>query len=194
MTSPSPDPIKWTNHLDYFRLAQENWGRIQILKREHDALEADMGRDPASDDAIADQLAAKNDEMGKLALVVVVFSAFTLEAYINDYAITTLSKNYFKNYLDKLDVVAKWIVIPGLVTGNQLASGSSAMQDVAWLVALRNTLAHFKSKEVAIADIRASDFLWYEDAERAIRAVKTSTLALREIDGRAETAWLEEEA
>ena len=150
----SVDPIKWTNHRDYFRLALENWGRIQILKREHDALEANIGRDPASDDAIADQLAAKNDEIGKLALVVVVFAAFALEA-----------KNYFKNYLDKLDVAAKWIVVPRLVTGDQLPAGSREMQDLAWLVALRNALAHFKSKELALADIRTSDFLWYEDAD-----------------------------
>lgn len=193
MISPRLDPIKWTNHQDYFRLALENWGRIQLLKREHDALEANIGRDPAGDDPIADQLAARNDEIGKLALVVVVFAAFALEAYINDYAITTLSKSYFKGYLDKLDVAAKWIVVPRLVTGNQLTVGSRPMQDLAWLVALRNTLAHFKSKELAIADIRTSDFLWYEDAERAIRAVKGSVLALSEIDGRAETAWLEDE-
>ena len=88
------DPIKWTDHQDYFRIVLENWGRIRILKREHDALEASMGRDPASDGAIADRLAAKNDEIGKLALVVVVFAAFALEAYINDYAITALSRNY----------------------------------------------------------------------------------------------------
>ena len=38
----SVDPIKWTNHQDYFRIVLENWERIQILKREHDALEASM--------------------------------------------------------------------------------------------------------------------------------------------------------
>jgi hypothetical protein len=37
--SQSVDPIKWANHQDNFGLALENWGRIQILKREHDALE-----------------------------------------------------------------------------------------------------------------------------------------------------------
>jgi hypothetical protein len=187
------DQIKWTNHQDYLRLALENWERIRILKGEHDAIESKMGLDAVADDAIADQLAAKNDEIGKLALVVVVFAAFALEAYINNYAITTLSKNYFKHYLDKLDVAAKWVVVPRLVTGDQLKTGSRAIQDLVWLVSLRNTLAHFKSKELTIPEIRTSDFLWYEDAERAIRAVRMSVLALNGIDGRAEAAWLEEE-
>ena len=194
MKAKRPLRIAWTHHGDYFRLAFQNWGRVQKLKQEHDAIQASLKSHKNVADDIAEQLAAKNDAIGQLALVVIVFSAFTLEAYINDYAINRLSKNYLKNYLDKLDLVAKWVVIPQLVTGKQLDPGSRPLQDLAWLVELRNRLAHYKSKEVTIEQIKGSDFLWYEDAERAIRAVKGTVSALKAIDQKAQTAWLGTEA
>jgi hypothetical protein len=144
-------------------------------------------------DRDVDILASKNDAIGELALVVVVFSALTLEAYINHYGISRLSRNYFSNYLDKLDMIAKWIVIPKVVTGKQLDSGSAAMQDLDWLVTLRNKLVHYKSKKVAVNNIQTSDFLWYEDAARAVQAVRRVTAALKGIDPEAEMDWLENE-
>jgi hypothetical protein len=147
-----------------------------------------------ADDDIAGQLARKNDAIGELALVVIVFCAFTLEAYINDYAINRLSKNYLKNYLDKLDLVAKWVVIPRLMSREQLDPGSRPLQQIAWLVELRNKLVHYKSKELTVDQIKMSDFLWYEDAERAITVVKEAVLALGKLDRKAKTDWLRTEA
>jgi hypothetical protein len=185
--------IRWTHHADYFRLALESWKRIQQLKQEHDAIQASLERHDGASDDIAEQLAAKNDEIGKLALVVIVFCAFALEAYINDYAINRLSRSYFKKYLDRLDLVAKWVVIPRLVAQKPVDPGSRALQDVAWLVGLRNDLAHYKSKEVTIEQLTVSDFLWYEDARRAIGAVRSAVSALRAVDRKAEAEWLESE-
>ena len=182
--------LAWTHHGDYFKLALDNWERVQKLQQEHDAIQASLKRKKKVTDDIANQLAAKNDAIGELAVVVIVFCAFTLEAYINDYAINRLSKNYLKNYLDRLNPVAKWVVIPRLVTRKQLDPGSRPVQDLSWLVELRNRLVHYKSKEVTIEEIKESDFLWYEDAERAVRAVKGIVSALKGIDRRAQTDWL----
>lgn len=134
--SKKPQKFAWTHHEDYFRLASQSWRRIDQLKREHDGLQAKLGRDRKSDDDIVNQLAAKNDAIGELALVVIIFCAFTLEAYVNEYTINRLSKNYLKNYVDKLDLIAKWVVIPRLVNGKQLDPGSRPLQDLAWLVEL----------------------------------------------------------
>ena len=131
--------IRWTHHADYFRLALESWKRTQQLKQEHDAIQANLERHDRASDDIAAQLAAKNDEIGKLAVVVIVFCAFALEAYINDYAINRLSRSYFKKYLDRLDLVAKWVVIPRLVAQKRVDPGSRALQDLTWLVHLRTT-------------------------------------------------------
>ncbi len=179
----------WTHHGDYFKLVTETYSRIEKLKREHDQFQKSLKGKGISDDDV-DFLASRNDAIGELSLIVVIFSAFTLEAYINHYGINRLSRNYFSKYLDKLDILAKWLVIPRVVTGKKLDPGSEAMQDLSWLVSLRNRLAHFKSKKITVEELGESDFLWYEDAERAIRTVKRVTLLLKRIDSRADTDWL----
>ena len=190
--SKKPRKIAWTHHGNYFKVVMDNYFRIQELKREHDEFERSLEGEDISDDDVA-ILASKNDTIGELALIVVVFSAFTLEAYINHYGINRLSRNYFSNYLDKLDLLAKWLVIPRIVTGKKLDPGSHAMQDLSWLVSLRNRLAHFKSKTITIEEIKESDFLWPEDAERAVRTVRGVVSLLERIDPQAETYWLNQE-
>jgi hypothetical protein len=182
--------LPWTQHSSYYHLAIENWRRIQDLKAEHDTIEQSLAAKTSISDDDAIQLAAKNDAIGELALVVVIFCAFTLEAYINHYGINRLSRNCHTKYLDKLDVVAKWVVIPRLVTGKDLGPGSQAVQDLSWLVGLRNKLAHYKSKVLTLGEIKTSDFLWYEDAEHAIRTVERIMAALKSIDHEAEADWV----
>ena len=169
----SAKPIKfaWTHHSNYFKLVTDTYSRIEKLEREHDQFRSSLEGKEMSDDDV-DFLASRNDAIGELALIVIVFSAFTLEAYINHYGISRLSRNYFSKYLDKLDLLAKWLVIPRVVTGKKLHPGSAAMQDLSWLVSLRNRLAHFKSKTINVEEIEESDWLWYEDAERAVMTVK----------------------
>ena len=183
----------WTHHRDYFRLVADAFSRIEKLKREHDEFQTSLKGKEMSDDDV-DFLASKNDAIGELALVVVVFSAFTLEAYINHYGISRLSRNYFSKYLDKLDLLAKWLVIPRVVTGKKLNPGSATMQDLSWLVSLRNRLAHFKSKTVTTEDIEKSDWLWYEDAEKAVRTVNRVVSLLKQIDTKVDNEWLKVEA
>ena len=187
--SVKPLTIDWTHHRDYFRLVMDSYSKIQELKREHDEFQHSLRGKKISDDDV-DVLASKNDAIGQLALIVIVFSALTLEAYINHYGINCLSRNYFSNYLDKLDLLAKWLVIPRVVTGQKLDPGSNAMQDLSWLVSLRNRLVHFKSKTVTVEEIKGSDFLWHEDAERSVRTVKRVISLLKRIDPKAETDWL----
>lgn len=190
--SKKPRKIAWTHHGNYFKVVMDNYFRIPELKREHDDFERSLeGKDISDDDGAI--LASKNEAIGELALIVVVFSAFTLEAYINHYGIKRLSGNYFSNYLDKLDLLAKWLVIPRIVTGKKLDPGSHAMQDLSWLVSLRNRLAHFKSKTIPVEEIKESDFLWPEDAERAVRTVRGVVSLLKRIDPQAETYWLNQE-
>lgn len=81
-------------------------------------------------------------------VVSVVFAALTAEAFINHYAFAKLTGSYFKNYLDKLDLRVKWIVIPRLVTGQFLDPGSQPIQRLAHLVKLRNDLVHYKTIDI----------------------------------------------
>jgi hypothetical protein len=187
-----PIKIAWTHHGDYFKVVTDTFSRIQELKQEHDQFQNSHKEKDLSDDDV-DFLASRNNAIGELALIVIVFSAFTLEAYINHYGINRLSRNYFSSYLDKLDLLAKWLVIPRVVTGKKLDLGTAAMQDLSWLVSLRNRLAHFKSKTITVEEIKDSDWLWYEDAEKAVRTVKRVVSLLKRIDSKADTDWLDHE-
>jgi len=182
----------WTHHGDYFKLVTHTYSQIEKLEQEHEQLRSSLEGKEMSDDDV-DFLASRNDAIGELALIVIVFSAFTLEAYINHYSISRLSRNYFSKYIDKLDLLAKWLVVPRVVTGKKLNPGSAAMQDLSWLVSLRNRLAHFKSKTITVEEIEQSDLLWYEDAERAVRTVKRVVFLLKRIDSKVDTDWLNQE-
>ena len=82
------------------------------------------------------------------------------------------------------------LVIPRLVTGKELGPGSRAVQDLSWLVGLRNKLAPYKPKILTLGEIKTSDFLWYEDAEHAIRTVERIMADFKRIDPRAEADWV----
>jgi hypothetical protein len=188
-----PLKIAWTHHGDYFKVVTDTFSRIQKLRQEHDQFQS-MHKGKALSDNDINFFASKNDAIGELALIVIVFAAFTLEAYINHYGISRLSRNYFSSYLDKLDLLAKWLIIPGIVTGKKLNPGIAAMQDLSWLVSHRNRLAHFKSKTVTVEEIKESDWLWFEDAEKAVRTVKRVVSSLKRIDAKADSEWLDYEA
>jgi len=80
---------------------------------------------------------------------VIVFSHLFLEAVIFDYGATNFSDSYIKKYIDKLDILAKWVVIPRLVTGNPFPTDSQAYELLQKLVKARNGLVHFKTKKLS---------------------------------------------
>jgi len=77
----------------------------------------------------------------------IVFSAMALEAAAFEFATLQLGEHFAKKYLDKLDVVGKWLVIPRLVCGRSLREDGPAINGLKGLVIARNALVHHKSKE-----------------------------------------------
>jgi len=177
-------------HGDYFKIAVETYEQIKRLRKEHDRIQEELKHEKEVSDERVFQLATKNDAIEQQARVVIIFSALSVEAYINDYAISQLSKNYLTNYLDKLDLLSKWIVIPRIITGKQLDPGAKSVQDLSWLITQRNNLVHYKSRKKAIDEIEASDFYWDYDAEKAMKTVKNLVLRLKEIDKTVDIHWL----
>ena len=76
----------------------------------------------------------------------VVFGALCLESFIYDYATSVFSTTYVNNYLDGLNLKAKWVIIPKLVTGKVFPTDSYAFQQLGNLSQERNKLVHHKSK------------------------------------------------
>lgn len=183
--------VDWIYHTEYFKIARDKYGEIEKLKQEHDSFQKRLKHKKKILDVEVGFLAEKNDLIGQYAIIAIIFSALSLEAYINHYAITKLSKNYLKDYLDKLDLLSKWIIIPRIVTGKQLDPGLTPVQDLSWLITLRNKMAHYKSREIEIANIKESYFFWEHDARKAIKTVRNIVLALKEIDKDIDIWWIE---
>jgi len=181
--------VEFTYYEEFFHIAIDTYKEIVKLEKEHSELQVNMSESEKSSDNFVDKVAEKNDRIGRLVLIVVVFCATSLEAYINHYAISHLSKNYLKTYLDKLDLLSKWIVIPRITTGTQLDAGSRPLQDLSWLITLRNKLVHYKSRTVSIEEIKDTDFLWENDAKRAIETVKNLAQELKKLDNDIYIDW-----
>lgn len=175
-----------TKHKEFYRIAREGLRRATQLKRLHDRRQR---KKPLTDDD-AEYLGRMNGMIELASMVAVVFAALALEAFINDYGREKLSKAYFENYLDKLDLVAKWIVIPRFVLGKQLDSGSRGMNSLRWLVRLRNDLVHYKSKVKTISALDPwKDWVNLADAQRACEAVPALLRELKKLDRSINADW-----
>lgn len=93
-----------------------------------------------------------------MGIKTIVFSAMALEAAAYEFATLQLGEHLAKKYLDKLDVVGKWLVIPRLVCGRSLREDGPAINGLKLLVKSRNALVHHKSKEWD-STIKTSDTL-----------------------------------
>jgi len=142
-----------------------------------------------SEDAL-DTVAVAQAAEERAAVTAVVFSALALEAFINDYAITRLSKSYFSKYLDKLDPAAKCVVIPRLHTGKEFDTDTQAFERLRKLFSLRNRLVHFKSTKKRVSELTPDDQVSYEHAEEAIEAVRSVVAALATLDPSVGTDWV----
>jgi hypothetical protein len=137
------------------------------------------------------KFAALWEEIGANWLISITFSALCVEAYINHYAIENLSKNYFKNYLDKLNTISKWIIIPRIITGKQIEVGSIAIQNLKTLITLRHKLVHFKTRYYHTIEDRINDiFPEYNDVELAIKTPAQLILEIKKIDRSVDLDWV----
>ncbi|MDN4547168.1 hypothetical protein [Pseudomonas sp. C32] len=77
----------------------------------------------------------------------IVFSAMAIEAAAFEFAGIQLGDKVAEQYLDKMDVVGKWMIVPRLVCARSLREDGPAMNGLRGLVTARNALVHHKSRE-----------------------------------------------
>lgn len=77
----------------------------------------------------------------------IIHSAMCLEAFINDYCVIKKSNKYFKSNIEKLDLKAKWIVVPKLITNSEIPTEGQSFQYFQKLIKARNSLVHPKTRE-----------------------------------------------
>lgn len=137
-----------------------------------------------------DFVCKKNDAIEKAAIVSVIFSALTLESFINYYAIDRTSKNYFLKHLDKLSPVTKWLIFPKLFTGNQISTDSQSYQLLDKLFKLRNKLVHDKSTKKNIRELKSEDFINQTNSQESIQTVIKLCKELKALDPKIDIGWI----
>lgn len=97
-----------------------------------------------------------NDILGSInnaSTIIIVFSAFILEAYIWDYAITYLKESYVKEHLERLNIISKWVLILKLVNNYDFDKSDNNYRLFKKLIDVRNEYAHSKTKLRKIQNI-----------------------------------------
>lgn len=133
-----------------------------------------------------------------------VFAAMTAEAFINFYPRWRSQPGSFVDAVDKLPLESKWLVTPALVNGGRrLEPGEQPMQGLDFLVTTRNKLVHSRPKaavrieqgEIETSQSIIDDYygISFKVAERCVTAVRLLVTALRSIDTRVTTDWLDED-
>jgi hypothetical protein len=179
-------------HGQYFSIALDSFNMAEELEDQRKEIMASQGHHnhvPKPDETA--RLMSIIDKIGNAAITSVVFSALCTEALINSYAINNFSRSFFKNYLDKLNVKSKWVIIPRLVTGNEVDVGSPAMQALWRLIDTRNKLTHFKTIQKDSSEFNESDFINIEDAQNGIEAIRKAVGMLKNIDANYHDSWLD---
>jgi hypothetical protein len=101
------------------------------------------------------EIILEKEELSKLeakqwrySIIAIVFSVITLESVIYDYSAIAFSDSYSKKYLDKLDLKSKWVVIPKLVTGEELSRDEQGFQYLNEIIQFRNNIIHHKTSNL----------------------------------------------
>jgi hypothetical protein len=184
----------------YSEIARENFQKLIKLESQRLAVEEKISKLEKEDEKlyIQHELDKFEIETGKYVAIVIVFSAITVEAYIYDYAARHLSDAFVKNYLDKLDPVSKWVIIPPLVTGKELSRKKRWFELLNKLIKQRNNIIHHKSSSLPIKLDEAIAFFkkaqvssaqTYITAREAIELLDILPIEMQGID-LGETGWI----
>lgn len=106
------------------------------------------------------------------------------EAAVFDLAAVQLGDDYASNYLDKLDLVSKWIVVPSLICGRSLKIHGPAINSLRSLTKARNALVHHKSLpgDCGIEPLRRADQQMAKIVGATDEAFKTVVLLSLELN------------
>jgi hypothetical protein len=186
MTTPDQTEVTLTNHQTFYSIAYRHYRYAEQLVTERD-------RRAIKNDEDVDFVCKKNAAIQRSAMVAVIFSALTLEAFINHYGIGKFSRSFFDNHLDKLNPVSKWLILPRLVVGQQLSTDSKSYEYLRGLFKLRDKLVHYKVRRKRVCDLREDeDWVTEQHAREAIQAVSYIVEELKSLDSTVATDWLHE--
>jgi hypothetical protein len=166
----------------YAKIAEEAFGHFLNEKARSESIvisQADSG-----------SMFDHEDRNAVYGIQTIVFSAMAIEAAVFDFAAIQLGDKIAERYLDKMDLLSKWMIVPRLVCGRSLQEDGPAMNGLKGLVIARNALVHHKSREWDI-DGKAEQAMhkrWESfEKDQVPNAFKTLILLSLELDALLET-------
>jgi len=165
------EKINISNTAHYLEIAKRSCENVERYVASRDG---ELKNDPINHEKLVEFASYVHKE----AIITVVFSTMTLEAFINEYGILASSRSFFQNYLENLNLISKFIVLPKINNKPELETDKQEFQDLKWLINLRNDLTHFKMKEKSVqkidmtTPINQKDFITEEHARKAINTAK----------------------
>ena len=175
--------ITLSSHETFYSIAYRHHCRINQLVTERNKI-------TVNDEKEVDLICKKNATIQRESMVVIIFSALTLEAFINYYGIIHFPCKYFEKHFDKLNPISKWVIIPRLVVGQQLDTSEKTYELLTRLFDLRNKLVHSKPTRKKINELTEEDWVTEKHAFDSMQAVNDSLKALKMLDSTVDIEWL----
>jgi hypothetical protein len=163
----------------------DTWGRLNALAWHYSDIaeesldqflqaEEKITPVPPDEDPTAQMTIKK--ELLSASFRTIVFSGMACESAIFDLAAIHLGDDYAKDYLDKLDLVSKWMLVPALICGSSLEKAGPAINSLIALTKTRNSLVHHKSMPAFPAEE------WIPRAEKQLdKIVGNTTTAFKAV-------------
>ena len=203
----------FSNHHFYYSIALKNLDQAIATQRQLEIdeqwysrwQENEMDRNGRLDPEFGNLESARRIDLLKTrcqhSMEAIVFSALTAEAFINYYATRKTSSNYFSNYLDSLNPMQKWLIIPGLLnSGASFDPGKQPLQGLNELMKTRNRLVHARPQPAITLSEQGfdTDLLvehYYDPsidtATKCVETVSCLVSSLHHIDKSVDTRWLD---
>jgi len=171
----------------FSQIAREHFDKFLECEAQLNKIKISLLNDSLDD--FQGKISVLEQAIGKHGVVVIVFAGMALDAYIYDYAARNLSDSFVRKYLDKLDIVSKWVIVPRLITGQEIQRNSRGFQLLVQLVKQRNNIVH--SKSIGLEASRKEEILeTYGDFHKkfpavvreAIDTLDTLAVAMKTID------------
>ena len=128
----------------FVSIARESNVQVQELKLSLDQMTSRVEQNPDDQNAIT-QWGELHNRLVNHACITIIFAALAVEAYIYDYGARGMSDSFMEKYIDKLELLSKWVVVPQLVKGRSFPREGQGIELLKKLISARNSLAHFKS-------------------------------------------------
>src|SRR5215475_11985307 len=125
----------------FVSIARESNEQVQVLAPSLHEVASRVEQNPCSQEAIA-QWGELHNRLVKHACITIIFAAAVAEAYIYDYRARGISDSFMRKYVDRLDLLPKWVVFPQLIQGQPFPREGQGIELLGKLLAARNRLIH----------------------------------------------------